>query len=716
MHPIRLIALAAAFATQGALAQTHSNESHAVTEQTPTSPPVADKRPHSYTVHGVTVEDPYAWLRDAGYPEVDDADVLAYLNAENAWFEAQMAPHQPLVEKLFVEMRGRIKEADSSVPQKDGDWLYWTEFEEGGEYRKWYRRPAAGGDAQLILDEPTLAAGLEYFQLGAVSVSENGRFIAWSADDDGSERFTVHVKDLTTGEVLPDTIPGTLGNIVWAANDTMLLYGLVNESWRIDNIRVHRLGTPAPEDREIYREPDIGFQAGIGLSSNREWLVLATGDNETSEVRLLPASDPFAEPLLVKARQKGVEYDVDVRDDTLYIHTNDDHVNFRLATAPLAAPGEWTTLIEGSDAFYLTGIDLFRDFYVVEGRLGGLDQVQVRYYGDPVRVESIAFPEASYTAGLGNNPEWAMDKLRLGYESMTTPNTVYDYDVAARSLATLKVQEIPSGFDPSLYTVERLEIEARDGAKVPVSVVYRKDRPMGGPLHLYAYGAYGYAVPPGFSTTRFSLVDRGVAYAIAHIRGGDDLGREWYLGGKLDRRTNTFNDFVDVSKGLIERGYTQAGKIGISGGSAGGELMGAVINQAPELYGAVVAHVPFVDVINTMLDETLPLTPGEWPEWGNPITDPEAFRYMMSYSPYDNTAAKAYPPMLVTAGLNDPRVTYWEPAKWVAKLREVKTDDNVLLLKTNMGAGHGGKSGRFEGLRETAEEVAFVLWQLGVEE
>ncbi|MEC7889936.1 MAG: prolyl oligopeptidase family serine peptidase, partial [Pseudomonadota bacterium] len=419
------------------------------------------------------------------------------------------------------------------------------------------------------------------------------------------------------------------------------------------------------------------------------------------------------EPILVKARQKGVEYDVDVRDGTLWVHTNDDHVNFRLATASLDAPGEWTTLIPGSDEFYLTDFDLFKNFYVTEGRLRGLDQIQLRDYADPNLVKPIAFTEASFDAGLSNNPEYDQNTLRLAYESMVTPDSVFDYHVDSGELELLKQQEIPSGYDVDLYTTERVEIPARDGTMVPVSIVMRKDRPKTGPLHLYAYGAYGYAVPPGFSTTRLSLIDRGYAYAIAHIRGGDDLGRKWYLQGKLNERTNTFNDFVDVAKGLVDKGYTEKGKISISGGSAGGELMGAVVNTDPDLWGAVVAHVPFVDVLNTMLDKDLPLTPGEWPEWGNPILSKQAFAYILSYSPYDQVVAQDYPPLLVTAGLNDPRVTYWEPAKWVAKLREVKTDDNELLLKTNMGAGHGGKSGRFESIREAAEEVAFILWQQG---
>ena len=683
------------------------------------TPPVAAKKPHSFTHHGITVSDPYAWLRDPGYPEVKDDEVLAHLNAENAWFEARMAERQPVIDKLFREMRGRIKEADRSVPQKDGNFLYWIEFEDGAEYKKWWRRPVGATDDgsadELILDEVALAEGKEYFRLGAIAVSADGTKLAWSVDDNGSERFTARIKIIGTGEILPDEIPGTLSGLIWVKNDTGLVYSLANENWRTDNARLHWIGQPVESDVELYHEDDEGFRVGAALSANEKWLIISTGDHETGEVRLVPANDPLAAPLLVKPRCKGVEYDVDERDGVLYIHANDTHENFRLATAPLADPGQWTTLVEGTDDFYLTGFDLFRDFFVIEGRVRGLDRIEVRYYDDPTRVEPIEFPEASYEASLGDNPEWAMPVLRVGYESMVSPASVYDYDVASRSLSLLKVQEIPSGYDASLYETTRLEIPVRDGTMVPVSVVWRKDRAPQGPLHLYGYGAYGIAIGPGFSTTRLSLVDRGFAYAIAHIRGGDDLGRAWYKAGKLEARTNTFNDFVDVAKGLIDHGFTQAGKISISGGSAGGELMGAVINSDPALWGAVVAHVPFVDVLSTMLDEDLPLTPGEWPEWGNPIEDRNAFELIRSYSPYDQVRPQAYPPLMVTAGLNDPRVTYWEPAKWVARLREVKTDGNELILKTNMGAGHGGKSGRFESLKETAEEFAFILWQLGIE-
>ena len=685
-----------------------------MTDTTSPAPPRAPKKPSSITHHGIRVTDDYAWLRDPGYPEVTDKAILAHLEAENAWFEARMAPQQDRIEALFREMRARIKEADKSVPQKDGDWLYWIEFEEGAEYKKWWRRPVSGGPDELILDEVALAQGKEYFRLGAISVSNDGRLLAFSVDDNGSERFTARIKLLATGELLPDEIPGTLSGLVWVAGNTGLVYSLANENWRTDNARLHWLGKPLSDDVELYHEDDEGFRVGASLSANEQWLVVASGDHETSECRLVPVADPLAVPILVKPRQKGVEYDVDEREGTLFIHTNDTHENFRLATARLDNPGEWSTLIEGTDVFYLTGFELFRDFFMVEGRLAGLDQIAVHYYDDPSRIEPIAFPEASYSAGIGDNPEWAMERLRVSYESMVSPASTYDYHVAERQLDLLKAQEIPSGYDASLYVTERLEIAARDGTAIPVSIVMRKDRVGQGPLHLYGYGAYGIAIDPGFSTSRLSLVDRGFAYAIAHIRGGDDLGRAWYKAGKLERRTNTFTDFVDVANGLIERGYTQAGRISISGGSAGGELMGAVINSNPGLWGAVVAHVPFVDVLATMLDETLPLTPGEWPEWGNPIEDKAAFELIQSYSPYDQVRSQPYPPLMVTAGLNDPRVTYWEPAKWVARLRELKTDGNELILKTNMGAGHGGKSGRFESLRETAEEFAFILWQLGV--
>jgi len=681
-------------------------------------PPVAATRPHSFTRHGITIEDPWAWIRDPGYPDVTDKDVLAYLAEENSYFDTVMAPLKPLAETLFQEMRGRIKEDEASVPQKDGDWLYWTDHEVGAEYARWWRKPVAGGEDQLILDETPLAAGKEYFRLGEISVSPDGRLLAYAYDDNGSERFEVRVKDLTTGELLPDTISGMLSEIVWTADSKGFLYGIANENWRTDNARWHKRGEPVENDVELFREKDEGYRVAVGETSSRKWLTIATGDHVTSEVWLLPADNPAATPIRVAPRKPGREYDVDEHDGTLFIHTNDTDTNWRLVTAPITAPSEWTERIAPSRHFYMTGVSCFADFFIVEGREDGLDQIELHRYDASVPPTRLQFPEASYVAGLGDNPEYAVTKLRLGYESMVTPGTVQDYDVATGAMETLKVQEIPSGYDGAKYRTERLTITARDGTAVPVSIVYPHDFPRDGTgkLYLYAYGAYGHAIPPGFSTSRMSFLDRGMAFAIAHIRGGDDLGQHWYHEGKLEKRTNTFHDFVDVAKGLIALGYTAPGRIAIAGRSAGGELMGAVVNSNPELWGAVIADVPFVDVLNTMLDESLPLTPGEWPEWGNPIEDKAAFELIRSYSPYDNVRAQAYPPMLISGGLNDPRVTYWEPAKWAARLRATKTDDNILLLKTNMGAGHGGKSGRWESLREYADEMAFVLWQLGVEE
>jgi oligopeptidase B len=682
--------------------------------------PLAPPRPHSTSHHGRTLDDPWAWLRDPGYPDVTDPDVLAYLKAENGWFETHMAARKGQVDALFAEMKARIKEEDRSVPQKDGAYLYWSTFEAGEQYRRhWRRKVGAAEDGsadELIVDEPTLAAGKDYFRLGGVAISNDDRLLAYAIDDNGSERYTVRIRDLATGAMLPDVIPDVLSALVWTSDDTGLVYAPANAQWRTDRAMLHRLGTPAKDDILLYREADEGFRVSVGLTAADNWIVIATGDHVTSEVWLLPAADPTAPPLLVSARLPEREYDVDEHDGWLYIRTNDTHPNFRLARARIEAPDQWEEVLAPSDHFYLTDASLFKTFYVTEGRQDGLDQIEIRDYATNA-ARRIDFPEASYVAGLDDNPEYDVRKLRISYESMVSPETIFDYTLADGHREVLKVQEIPSGFDPALYATARLLIPARDGTPIPVSILHRRDFPMDGsrPLYLYGYGAYGIAIEPGFGTSRLSLVDRGFAFAIAHIRGGDDLGQQWYKDGKLDKRTNTFNDFVDVAKGLIERGYTAAGRIATSGGSAGGELMGAIVNSDPGLWGAVVAHVPFVDVLNTMLDETLPLTPGEWPEWGNPIEDADAYDLIASYSPYDNVKAQAYPPMLVTAGLNDPRVTYWEPAKWVARLRATKTDDHVLLLKTNMEAGHGGKSGRWESLRETAEEFAFILWQLGVE-
>lgn len=677
------------------------------------TPPKAARHPHSFAHHGVTLEDPYAWLKDANYPKVETPEILAHLEAENVHFEAWMAPHRPLVDTLFAEMRGRIKEDDASVPVREGDWMYWSAFETGGQYRRWWRAPAGGGNPALILDEPALAAGHQYFRLGGLAISPDGTRLAYAVDDNGSERFRLRVRDLASGRDIADISGETMGSPVWSADGQSLAWVEVNAEWRPWRVRLHRLGTGGDEDDAIiYAEPDPSFFVGIARAQDRSHLIVSAADHVTSEVRLVPTTDLAAAAVLVSPRATGRMYSVDVGGDTLFVLANDTHVNFRVATAPVADPGRWTELIAGTDQVYIRDLSVFADHLALTERVDGLDQLRL-IARDGSGEHRATFPEASYTAGLGENPEYVAPVLRLSYQSMVTPPTVFDYDIAARTLTTRKVQQIPSGYDASLYVNERLMLPARDGTAIPVSLVRRRDAPRG-KLHLYGYGAYGLAIPPGFSTSRLSLVDRGVAFAIAHIRGGDDLGYGWYLAGKLERRTNTYTDFVDVAHGLAAAGYAPEGSISASGGSAGGNLMGVVANTDPALWRAIVAHVPFVDMLNTMLDASLPLTPIEWPEWGDPLTDEAAFQRILSFSPYENVAAQAYPPILATAGLNDPRVTYWEPAKWIARLRATRTNDAPLLFKTNMGAGHGGKSGRFEALRETAEEYAFVLAAFGL--
>jgi oligopeptidase B len=691
---------------------------------TMTTPPIADRVPHRYSRHGILLEDPYAWLRDRNYPQVTDPKILAYLEAENAYFEEQMAPHRPLVESLFEELKARQPQQDSGVPHRlHGYWYQWR-FEHGAQYRIWLRAPAHArtpppeghADWRVILDEPLLAQEHNYFVLGGLSVSPDSRYLAWSADTSGSERFTLHVKDLRTGMLVDEPVADTLAAPEWASDSSCFVYVVVNDQWRPYQVRLHRLGTPTADDPVIYEERDESFFVGIDKTTSEAFLIISSGDHVTSEIRYLPADDPAAAPAVFAPRRAGHEYSVDHGEGVFYFMSNAAHKNFALLRAPEATPDEahWETLLTGSDAQYLKWFARFRGRLVVGERIAGLEQVRVLDDGGDDYL--LDFPEAAHSVGPGINAEYDTATLRVHYQSMVTPDTVFDFHFAERRLERLKQQEIPAGYDAGRYATERLAATARDGTEVPVSIVYRKDLPRDGsaPLYLYGYGAYGMAVMPGFSANRLSLLERGFSYAIAHIRGGDDLGYAWYEDGKLDKRTNTFNDFVDVARFLIDQRFTRAGGIAIAGGSAGGELMGAVVNQAPELWGAVVAHVPFVDVLNTMLDASLPLTPIEWPEWGNPIEDERAFRHILSYSPYDQLKPGDYPPMLLTAGLNDPRVTYWEPAKYVAKLRQLKTDDRWLLLKTNMDAGHRGQSGRFEALQELAEEYGFILVSMGL--
>ena len=670
------------------------------------------------------MEDPWHWLEDEDYPTVDDEDVLAYLEAENDYFDATMAPYQDLIDAIFEEIEGRQPEELTSLPRRRGGWYYQWRYGEGSEYRQWLRWPASDPNAregptdnvQVFLDEPELAKDLEYFRLGSLSVSNNGSLLAYSTDTNGAERYTMVVKDLETGELMEDKIEEMRGRAVWSPDDSSFFYTSLDENGHPWQVRRHVVGEPVENDTVVYEEANAGFFVRVSGTNSKQYVVISAGDHVTSELRLIPADNPAAEPVLVAPRRAGHDYSIDHQGDRFVIMTNDNHQNFRLAIAPEDNPTEaaWVTLLQGSDSLYILDFSVTEDYVAVEERIDGLDQVRI--IDRAGKSTHIEFPEDAYTAYISSNPEFDENTLRLAYTSMTTPWTDFDYHIDTRELELLKVQEIPSGYDGSEYVTHRELAPARDGVQVPVSIVRHKDTSVNGsaPLYIYAYGAYGSGISPYFSSARLSLLDRGFIFAIAHVRGGDDLGYHWYEAGKLFQRTNTFNDFVDVARHLVDKGYGSEGRIAISGASAGGTLMGAAVNQAPELWGAVVTQVPFVDVLNTMLNADLPLTPPEWPEWGNPIEDRAAFEYIRSYSPYDQLMPGEYPPIMVTAGLNDRRVTYWEPAKYVAKLRAVKTDDNLALLKTDMGSGHGGRSGRTARWYEIAEEYAFMLASLGL--
>ena len=683
-------------------------------------PPVAARRPVISRRHGDRRTDDYAWLRDPGYPDVRDAAILDYLEAENAYREAVMAPLAGLREQLFRELKGRIEDDDCGVPVKKGPWFYSWRFEPGAQYRTHFRIPfeeGPDGGPRTILDEPAMAEGLDYLRIRAVEPSPDHSLLAYSADTDGSERFAIRVRDLTTGEDLPDVIPDTSGAPAWATDNRTLFYVRLDARLRPSSVWRRRLGAPAEADVEVYRERDPGFMVSVDLGRDERYLFIGAGDHETSEIRFIPANAPETGPRLVSARRAGRLYDAGHRNGVFWILTDDTHPNRRLVTAPVECPEaeNWQEEIAASDSVYLTGLDIFRDWMLIEEREAGVKHLRIRRFENGGE-HRIAFPEPAYAVHPAGNAGFDQAHLRIAYQSLVTPPTVWDYDVATRERTVRKVREIPSGYDASLYISERAMAPSHDGALVPVTVVRRRDTPKDGsaPLYLYAYGSYGMNMDPGFGAARLSLLDRGFVFALANPRGGSELGKSWYEAGRLERKENTFRDVIAVARHLAAAGYARAGNIALAGGSAGGLTVGATVNMAPELFRAAAAHVPFVDVLNTMLDDTLWLTPGEYPEWGNPAESEEAYRRIKAYSPYDNIEAKAYPHLYVTGGLSDPRVTYWEPAKWVARLRATKTDDNLLLLRMNMGAGHGGKSGRYEALHEVAEEYAFMLMSFGL--
>ena len=669
--------------------------------------------------HGMTLTDDYNWLRDQGYPEVNDKPVLDYLNAENEYYANFLGPHKKLVDTLFEEFKGRVDETDTSVPWQKNGYEYRWYYQPGKEYKTWVRRKLDSDTEHVFMDENLLAEGHEYFSLGDWDISPDNSHLAYSVDTDGSERSIIKIKNLSINEYSEYVLADAEGSVLFSQDSQSLIYSLLEkDNWRTLSVNVHKLGTTQSQDRVLVTEIDETFSLGFYLTSSEQYLVLATGDSDKTEVSVLSMADLSQAPTFINTREQNFKLHIDHGNGYFYMLTNDTHVNFRIAKSKQnqLQHDQWQTVFAGTDNRYFKDIQVFKDFVVIEQSVQGVETISI--LPNQGAGHEISLPEKVASVSLGANPEFSQKQVRIRYESMITPDSIYDYDVPSKALNLRKAKIIPSGYDQSLYTTERIMADGRDGAKIPITIVYKKGFKKDGshPLYLYAYGAYASGLTPDFSTSRLSLLDRGFTYAYAHVRGGDELGYQWYLDGKLDKRTNTFNDFIDVAKHLIDAGYVAQGNISIEGGSAGGELMGTVVNQAPELWRSVNLAVPFVDVLNTMLDASLPLTPPEWSEWGNPLISKEVFKFIQSYSPYDNIQAKEYPPMLVTGGLNDPRVTYWEPAKWTAKMRATKTDKNLLVMRINMGAGHFSNTGRYGRLKDYAEEYAFTLIAHGIEQ
>jgi oligopeptidase B len=687
-------------------------------------PPHADRRPVSDTRHGITRVDDYAWLRADNWQEVMrepdklPADIRAYLEAENAYTQARMAHAGSLQEKLFAEMKGRIKEDDSSVPAPDGPFAYSMNHITGGQFARYCRQPRdLSTEPHILLDGNALAEGLAFFRFGEIAHSPDHKLIGWASDDKGSELFTIRVRDAATGTDLPDFIDHTTGDLVWAADSKSFFYVEQDDNHRPCRVWLHRLGSARDQDRLIYEEPDAGFFVSIGKTQSEAYVLISAHDHETTEIRFVPAAQPETPPRLIAAREHGVQYDVEHWKDVFFIETNRDGAeDFKIATAPVASPepAHWRDVIAHKPGHLIIGFVLFARHMVRMERVNGLPRIVVRALSSGEE-HIIAQDEEAYSLGLGEVLEFDTDVMRFSYSSPTTPSQVFDYNMSTRERILRKTQEVPSGHDASQYVTRRVQAPAADGEMVPVTLLYRKDTKLDGsaPLWLYGYGAYGISIPASFSTNALSLADRGFVYAIAHIRGGKDKGYRWYTDGKLAAKMNTFTDFLSAADHLIAANFTSRGRIVAQGGSAGGLLMGAVANMDDGRFGAIVAEVPFVDALNTMLDDSLPLTPPEWQEWGNPIESAADYATIAAYSPYDNVRPRPYPALLVVAGLTDPRVTYWEPAKWVARLRATKTDDRPLLLKTHMGAGHGGSPGRFDRLKETALSYAFGIEVMG---
>jgi oligopeptidase B len=676
--------------------------------------PMAKQVPKELTIHGDTRVDEYFWLNQRENPEV-----IAYLEAENAYTSEALKHTQSLQDTLFEEIVGRIDPTDMSVPYKDNGYYYYTRYEEGNEYPYHCRKKGSlEAEEEVLLDVNAMAEGHDYFSVSGLSVSPDNGILAYGVDTVSRRKYTIHFKDLKNGEVKADAILNTTGRAVWANDNRTVFYARKDEALRPFKIFRHVLGTEAADDPEIYHEADITYSTYVSKTKSRKYLVIASSSTDSSEYRLLDADTPAGGFQVFHPREADLLYGVDHFQDHFYIRTNLDAENFRLMKAPLDRTGKehWTEVIPHREDVLLQGFELFREYLVLSEMKAGIPDIRVIRWVDGSE-HYLDFGEDAYTARTSTNREFDTPLLRYSYTSLTTPSSVYDYDMGTRNTTLLKRQKVLGGFEPGNYQAERLFATARDGTMVPISLVYRKgfSRDGSAPLLLYGYGSYGSSMYPSFRSDRLSLLDRGFVYAIAHIRGGQEMGRSWYEDGKLLNKKNTFTDFIDCAEFLVDERYAAPDRVFAMGGSAGGLLMGAVINMRPDLWKGVIAGVPWVDVITTMLDESIPLTAGEWSEWGDP-REKEYYDYMLSYSPYDQVKAQDYPAMLVTTGLHDSQVQYWEPAKWVARLRDRKTDDNLLVLHTNMEAGHGGQSGRFRRYRETALEYAFILDLLGIEQ
>ncbi|MBW4657932.1 MAG: S9 family peptidase [Drouetiella hepatica Uher 2000/2452] len=675
------------------------------------APPIAAQHPYVHSLHGDERVDPYFWMRDRENPEV-----IAYLEAENAYTEAMMEQTRSLQQSLYDEILGRIQETDLSVPYRKGNYYYYSRTEEGKNYSIFCRKLGSlEAPEEIVLDQNQLAEGKEYFSLGVLRVSPDHQLLAYSVDATGAEVYTLQFLDLNTRQLYPESILDTGSSFAWGNDSQTVFYTTMDEAHRPFKLFRHTLGGAIDSDVLIHHETDDSFYLGVGKTRSEAYVLMSMGSKITSEIHYLDGNNPTGEFQVIRPRTTGIEYDVEHHTDAFYITTNEAAINFKLMKAPVGAVSDWQEVLPHREDVLLEGVSAFVDHLIIYERQGGLPKIRIRQLST-AEEHYISFPEPTYEVGESTNPDFNTDTLRYGYTSLVTPSSAFDYNLNTREQTLLKQTAVLGGYDPAQYVSERLEAIAPDGTSVPLSLVYKKGVVLNGanPVYLTGYGSYGYSYPDSFSSTRLSLLNRGVVIAIAHIRGGSEMGRKWYEDGKFLHKKNTFTDFIACAEYLIQENWTSPRHLAISGGSAGGLLMGAVLNMRPDLFEMAIADVPFVDVVTTILDTSLPLSAMEWEEWGNP-NDKAYYDYMKSYSPYDNVEAKDYPALLITAGLNDPRVSYWEPAKWTAKLRDLKTDSNILLLKTNMGAGHGGASGRYEQIKEIAFEFAFLLdrWGLG---